>query len=209
MGEYNRKVNSMPTELEQYQKELQASAQAAEAEGVLLPAAFEKKISGTTPLGVRFEKAWHRHAAVLYANGTAVAVIAAVCDVEPQAVYNVIRAPWFQNHVKTVQSEGQKDILQLFKDEGLASLATLIELRDNKEAPSSVRLASAVNILDRVMGKPTQKIEQDVKTRSDDPVAEAEALEREVLQRRETLLRHTAAHVEGAAPPQFDLGPAQ
>jgi hypothetical protein len=45
---------------------------------------------------------------------------------------------------------------EALRAEGLNSVATLVEIRDNKKAPANVRLAAANSLLDRGFGKPRE-----------------------------------------------------
>lgn len=129
----------------------------------------------------KWEKPWHRNAAYMFATGKAsMKMVAHACDVDYSSVKALFRNPWFQETLLEIQKEnGAEDIMAQFKAECASSLATLIELRDDLEAPASVRRQSAVDILHQVLGKPTQRVEMDEKPRSVDPVAEVAFLEQE------------------------------
>jgi hypothetical protein len=96
------------------------------------------------------------------------------------AVQNLLRQPWFQKKVTTLLAkEGNKDIARLFQGEQYSSLVTVTKLRDDPEVPAAVRLAASKDILDRVLGKPTQRVEMSHEVVSDDPVSEVQRLEEE------------------------------
>ena len=50
-------------------------------------------------------------------------------------------------------------VISLAREHTEASIATLAEIRDNKSAPDSARVAASVALLDRGWGKPTQPID--------------------------------------------------
>ena len=106
------------------------------------------------------EQAWHRIAAYLFATGATAKRVATIIGKSQPAVQNLLRQVWFQKIVNELMAqEGRKDIARLFQAEQYSSLVTMIELRDDVEVPAAVRLNSAKDILDRAMGKPTQRVE--------------------------------------------------
>jgi hypothetical protein len=128
------------------------------------------------------ELPWHRTAAYLFACGTVtIKDVAQACDVDPATVSNLLRQPWFQERVTDLMAEhGGKDIMTLFRAEQFNSLVTMIDIRDDVEASRRDRLTSAMNILDRTLGKPTQRVETSSVLTSSDPVAEVTRLEAEL-----------------------------
>ena len=142
------------------------------------------------------EKPWHRAAALMFAAGAVtIKEVAEAFDVTPPTVRNLLRTPWFQERVSDLMAEhGGRDIMTLFKAETYNSLVTLVELRDNTKVPAAVRRATAVDILDRALGKAVQRVETTDVPVSADPVAEAQRLERE-----NGFLRSPS---EGQSPPQ-------
>jgi transcriptional regulator with XRE-family HTH domain len=102
-------------------------------------------------------------------------------------VSRLLKMPWFQARVAGyLEASASGDLMTLFRGAGLQAFATLVEIVDNPKTPAAVRLAGVKEILERNLGKSTQYLE--VKsTGSGDPVAEAEALEREVGNLRSTL----------------------
>lgn len=129
----------------------------------------------------KFEQDWHRVAAYMLAAGRSPQEVACACDKGVDSVYAVQRNEWFQQTVLQIQREhGLDDLMAMFRGEVFNSFNTLVEIRDSKQAPFAVRRASAMDILERVMGKPQQNVVVDTTVRSADPVAEAEQLEKEV-----------------------------
>lgn len=129
---------------------------------------------------VKSEEPWHREAAYMLACGLGKGEVARELQVEAVTISRLMRAPWFVERVTQLLDGQGKDIMSAFKAEALASLDTLVELRDNEKAPPAVRRASAVDILNRALGTPTQYV---VTTNTGgsggDPVAEYERLTQE------------------------------
>lgn len=129
----------------------------------------------------KYEKVWHRYAAELAARRMAPKQIAETCNVSYASVLELMKNPWFQTTtLEIMRRDGMKDIMEVFKEQQFSSMVRLIEIRDDPKTPTTVARQTCVDILDRLGGKPTQKIESTVETiRSDDPVAEVARLERE------------------------------
>lgn len=144
----------------------------------------------------KFEQPWHRAAAYHWASGKmSMKDISIACDVCYASVQALCRNPWFQETVNEIMKQnGAKDVMDLFKAEQFNSLVTLVELRDNQKMPAAVRRASAVDILDRYLGKPVQRVETAEVLKSEDPVAEVKRLEEENKR-----LRHAEAELSSEA----------
>jgi hypothetical protein len=128
------------------------------------------------------EAPWHLSAAYMYAMGSCNSEIAKAHDKSPQAVSNLFHQPFFQERVTAIMAENRRDVMDLFKDERINSLMTLVAIRDNENAPPVARVQAARDILDRAMGRPAQRIETVNEVRSDNPVAECAMLEAEIRQ---------------------------
>ena len=127
------------------------------------------------------EQAWHRLAAFAFALGATCKDVAKQLDRSELAVQNLLRQPWFQKNVTALMAEyGSKDIMELLRAEQINSLCTIIEIRDDPKASKNTRALCAKDILDRTLGKPTQRVEVSSEAASLDPVAEVERLEAEV-----------------------------
>lgn len=114
--------------------------------------------------------------------------VAEAFGVIDETVRNLLRQDWFQEHVTKLMAEhGGRDIMALFAAETFNSLVTLVELRDGTETPKTVRRACAVDILDRALGKPLQRVEQSGTPTSSDPVREAQQLEESNIRLRNQL----------------------
>lgn len=129
------------------------------------------------------EEPWHRAAAYLFACGTVtIKDVAEAVEKDPATVSNLLRQRWFQERVtKLMADHGGQDIMQLFRAEQFNSLVTLVEIRDAGKSERN-RATCAIEILNRSMGKPTQRVETTTTPTSDDPVAEVARLESEMKQ---------------------------
>lgn len=133
------------------------------------------------------EKPWHRLAAYLFASGyNSMKDVASACEVTEPTVRNLLRQAWFQERVtKLLADNGGRDIMALLRSEQFNSLVVMIEMRDDKNTPPPVRAGVCKDILDRTLGKATQRIQVEESPSSDDPVAEARRLESELARSRE------------------------
>lgn len=68
--------------------------------------------------------------------------------------------PWLFKPGQVANPKGRPrldtQLRQALRAEGLASVQTLVELRDNKKNPANVRMACANSLLDRGFGKPRE-----------------------------------------------------
>jgi len=95
-----------------------------------------------------------------------------------QHLLNIRRQPWFQNELLEVIAENGSPLIEArLKLEMMASLETLIEIRDNTEEKGATRVTAANSLLDRYLGKPTQKVETVVPASVANYEAEREELE--------------------------------
>jgi hypothetical protein len=126
-------------------------------------------------------------AAYLFASGyTSTKDVAAACEVSSPTVLNLLRQDWFQERVTKLMAEnGGKDIMAMLRSEQFNSMVVMVEMRDDKNTPPPVRAGICKDILDRTLGKATQRIQVEETPASDDPVAEARRLEDELARSRE------------------------
>jgi hypothetical protein len=151
---------------------------------------LEGTLHGSKPPRWELEREfpWHRAAAFCFSLGATSREVARRLGKSEPAVQNLIHQPWFQKEVTTIMAEyGHRDVATLFQAEQFNSLATLTELRDNPKVPASARIACARDILDRALGKPTQRIETIGMPVSSDPVAEVAQLSEEINRLRKEL----------------------
>jgi hypothetical protein len=128
----------------------------------------------------KFENPKQRAAAYHFAKGMGVKEVAQACEVTPQCVTQWLKNPWFQERVtELLHAAGFNEVEALLKGEGINSYLTLVELRDDPQTPKHVRSDIAKDILNRVLGKPVQRVETDATVRSGDPVEEVRRLEEE------------------------------
>lgn len=130
---------------------------------------------------VKREQYRHRQAAYKFAQGATVVEVAQALGVGKETVSTWHAQPWFQARVHQIQLElGMSDDVQKkLESEAMKSLQVLTDIRDSDKAPAAVKASVAMNILDRVLGKPTQTIKNEAVPHSDDPVAEAQRLRAE------------------------------
>lgn len=125
------------------------------------------------------EQPWHQHAARYCAMGMVPKEVAASCDVDVNLIYRLRNAPWFQDRVTSLMAEQDKDVMEIFKNARGAMAMKLVDLALTAES-ETVQLAACDKVLDRFLGKAVQRVESDTIIRSSDPVAEKEALLREI-----------------------------
>ena len=116
-------------------------------------------------------KPWQLSACVMAANGTSQKSIAKLHGVEVRTVRYLYREPWFARRVTEILAANQRSINELFKSEVIASLGTLLELRDSAQS-EAVRIRAAEVILERTMGKPGVQPPEDPMVFTGDPVEE-------------------------------------
>jgi hypothetical protein len=143
--------------------------------GPLLPAFYGKP---TGPYQNAKEAPWHRSAAFMFARGASLKEVAEAHEKSKAAVGYLLKNKWFQDLVTQLMADlGGRDIMDLFRGEGVNTFVALVELRDDPKISSAVRKSVCTEILDRAFGKPLQRVEQTGPPVSSDPVAEVERLE--------------------------------
>ena len=97
-----------------------------------------KDAAPIAPSGWKLEQEapWHLSAAYMYALGSGNREIAKAHGKSPQAVSNLFHQPFFQERVTAIMAENRRDVMDLFRGERINSLAVLIEIRDNLDAPA-------------------------------------------------------------------------
>lgn len=126
------------------------------------------------------EMFWHRHAVNYLAMGMSNKETADSCQVEVATINSLLKMEWFNERVKQKMEELGYDLINMFKAEGMASLQTLVEVRDNDKASNRDKLTAATTILDRVLGKATQYVEVKSEHVNSNPVAHIESLQKQV-----------------------------
>ena len=112
------------------------------------------------------------------ANGHSPAQIASALGITKQTVYTTRKQPWFREmFIKVTAAIGKDSVTAFLSSEVMPSLEVLREIRDNADRPSD-RAAAANSLLDRFLGKPTVKVDNDAKAPADVPT-EITALQEE------------------------------
>ena len=116
-------------------------------------------------------KPWQLSACVMLANGASHASVARTHGVDTNTVTNLLRQKWAAERIEQLTTENHKSIADAFKAERLASLATLISLRDGAMS-EAVRASCALAIIERTMGKPGVQVPEASPPFNGDPVEE-------------------------------------
>lgn len=91
------------------------------------------------------------------------------------------RQPWFQaNVVKYIEDQGKDRIAAVLEAEAQPALEELIRIAHDPNERGSVRLNACNSLLDRHLGKPTQKIEQETKHTIESFERDAEKVQEEI-----------------------------
>lgn len=134
----------------------------------------------TASMGLKNEQPWHRMAAYMLLAGRTNSEIAMAAGVIPQTVCILRAQRWFQELLATLANERGSDILGLLDSEAAASIATLVEIRDDPEAGARARLSAATTLLEQAHGKPIQKIISHSTRSNASPQDEMAEVEREL-----------------------------
>lgn len=113
-------------------------------------------------LAILDEKPEHRLIVYLKAQGFSNKEVSDKTGYTQAWVSQITRQPWFRLRlVQELREAGVDQIQQVLKANALDSIFTLVDLRDDPQAPKAVRKACADSLLDRYLGKPTQKFENE------------------------------------------------
>ena len=109
----------------------------------------------------------HCIAAIMHAAGMSGVEIASACGFSSNYVYTMMQSPLFQAEADRVKQQIRARLVtnasDLLQSETLASVETLIAIRDNQHAAPMVRLRAADSVLDRVTRtSKITKVSQDV-----------------------------------------------
>ena len=143
--------------------------------------AFEGREDGlynpTKPdFGILHEKPEHRLIILLKSQGHSNTEIARLTGYTIPWVGQILRQPWARNRVlEEINKAGRENVSALLESSAVDSVYTIIDLRD-KADDEGVRLRASQDLLDRYLGKATQKVESksEVKHLSGD-IAEVDA----------------------------------
>lgn len=126
------------------------------------------------------ERFVHRMVAYLTLQGLTQKEIADKVSLAPATISNIQRQPWFRELVNhEIALFGRDAAQEILRGAAVDSVLTLIELRDDKNTPASVRRQSASEILDRVYGKATLNVHHH-DSKQGDAAKTAKELEREI-----------------------------
>lgn len=154
----------------------------------------EKQIDGLFGASIAYvklkrERPHHRMILWMLLNGQKPKEIALALRLSYQTVCNVKQQPWFQKAFCEISTEMGKDGVSAFLEgEVVKTCQTLVNIRDAENAPYAVRKAACDSILDRVRGKPTVHVKQEVTGQIDNVVYDAAALLEE-QKRNEQILK--------------------
>ena len=111
-------------------------------------------------LAIQHEKPEHRIVIFLKAQGMSNREIAQRTKFTEPWVSQILRQPWARRKlIDEIARAGKEPLSALIECQATDSVFTLVELRDDPDVESSVRRAAADSLLDRFLGKPTQKVE--------------------------------------------------
>jgi hypothetical protein len=138
---------------------------------------------------VQCEKPWHRIAIMLAAQGYTVTEIAFKLERTVAWVSILLRQDWARERLtQEIMSAGRDEIETILKGAGTEALRRVITLSQSAES-EQVQLAASREVLDRLLGKPVQKLEtkQDVVftdvTQADEEIKKLEIEESRLLGR--------------------------
>jgi hypothetical protein len=136
---------------------------------------------------VQSEKPWHRIAIMLAAQGCTVSEIASKLERTVSWVSILLRQTWARERLtQEIMASGRDEIDTILKGAGTEALKRVIALSQTAES-EQVQLAASREVLDRLLGKPVQKLEtkQDVVftdvTKADEEIKRLEAEEARLL----------------------------
>lgn len=108
---------------------------------------------------VQCEKPWHRLAILMAASGSCVTEIANKLERSVTWVSLLLRQPWARERLtREINEAGRDEIETLFKSAGPDAVRRLVQLSESA-ANEGVKLAANRDIIDRLCGKPVQKVE--------------------------------------------------
>lgn len=131
-------------------------------------------------LAVLHEKPWHRAVVYLVIKGLTNREIAERFGKTEPWISQLTRQPWFKNRVVQELKEAGGDLVEtILQSQVIPSIEKVIELRDGANS-EAIQMRAASEILDRFMGKPTQKIEQRVSGTYKHATVSVEEVDREL-----------------------------
>lgn len=111
-------------------------------------------------LAILHEKPEHRLLIMMKARGWSNREIARESGYTDAWISQLFRQPWVRNLLtKFINEAGKDELHTILEGAAVDSVCKLIELRDDSRVPASVRRAASDSLLDRFLGKPTQRVE--------------------------------------------------
>ncbi len=107
---------------------------------------------------IKHERAYHRLAAMLAAEGWTAKEIAEKLGFTPACIQNLLRQEWMQKTITRQLSKNSDKVLVELRGEALAAARRLIALSEDDDAPWETRRKANNDILNRVYGMPNQPI---------------------------------------------------
>lgn len=111
-------------------------------------------------LELKHEKPEHRMMLYLKAQGKSNVEISELTGYHVVSISLIFRQRWAQDRLlEILNKEGRDRVGTLLEASAEDSIYTLIDIRDDSDAPCAVRKAAADSLLDRYLGKPKQQVE--------------------------------------------------
>lgn len=155
-------AQSAPAKCFSQKEKHQASSEAARRYDATPHALFNDRVvvGDDTQRVLKSEQPHHRLMVLMRARGFSTSEIAEQLGYTPSTVSIALRQPWArQLLVDMLQGEGLAGLQQLLKAELVPSVLRLVEVRDAEESKGSEVIAASNSIIDRFLGRPTQRIE--------------------------------------------------
>jgi len=108
---------------------------------------------------IQSEKAEHRLLIALKLQGYSNREIARTSGYTEAWLSQFFRQDWVRQRLaETIEASGLQALEKLIESTAVDSIYTLVDLRDDETTPPAVRRQAADSLLDRYLGKPTQKV---------------------------------------------------
>lgn len=152
---------ALPQRLVRHADGTTSIAPRAASPAATIPSTNPDTLFGASPAYQTIKKEQPEHRIILWLRLRAHSVkqIAALVNYSESQVRQICAQPWFIDAFCRLSTEVGKDAVEtMLEGEVIPSINRLVQLRDNAES-DAVKRQAAVDILDRIRGKPTQKIE--------------------------------------------------
>ena len=122
------------------------------------PLAFANDRRSTAAAPLQRETPLQREAVLLRMAGLTVTEIARELGASVAHISQSLRTPWARKRLIEHLHRSKQVLIDTLQQEAAASVLTLVELRDDTEAPKAVRRQAADSLLDRYLGKAPQTV---------------------------------------------------